>query len=103
MCDYRTTCEVVRLCTDGTKHACSFLYSKAARIARELGYKKIQTYILESESGASLIAAGWVKEAETAGGAWKHTDKQRVSKGGKAKERRTDQPTCPKQRWVKYL
>lgn len=30
------TLEVVRLCTDGTKDACSFLYSRAARIAKEL-------------------------------------------------------------------
>ena len=40
--------EVTRLCTDGTKNACSFLYGAAARIAKEMGYKQIQTYILES-------------------------------------------------------
>lgn len=32
------TIEVVRCCTDGTKNACSFLYSKVARIAKEMGY-----------------------------------------------------------------
>ena len=47
------TVEVVRLCTDGTKDVCSFLYAKAARIAKEMGYRKIITYILESESGVS--------------------------------------------------
>ena len=52
------TVEVIRLCTDGTKNACSFLYSAAARIARELGYSKIITYILNTETGASLKAAG---------------------------------------------
>lgn len=47
------TLEVVRLCTNGSKDVCSFLYGKAARIAKELGYEKIITYILESESGGS--------------------------------------------------
>ena len=51
--------EVNRLCTDGTKNACSFLYSAAARAAKALGYKKIITYILQSENGVSLKAAGW--------------------------------------------
>lgn len=53
------TLEVNRLCTDGTKNACSFLYGAAWRAARALGYRKIITYILDTESGASLRAAGW--------------------------------------------
>ena len=62
------TIEVVRCCTDGTYNACSFLYSRAARIAKEMGYTKIITYILESEDGASLKASGWTCEAENVGG-----------------------------------
>lgn len=62
------TLEVVRCCTDGTTNACSFLYSRAARIAKEMGYKKIITYILESENGASLKASGWICEVENVGG-----------------------------------
>lgn len=90
----REVLEVTRLCTDGTKNACSFLYSACARIGRELGYKRIQTYILESESGTSLVAAGWQQIGVTAGGQWKHTD---------GKPRRTDQPTCPKKKFGKTL
>ena len=87
--------EVTRLVTDGTKNACSFLYSAAARVGKELGYKKIQTYILEDEAGTSLIAAGWMCEDNSCGGGqWKHTD---------GKPRRTDQPIGKKQRWVKWL
>lgn len=56
------TLEVLRLCTNGQKNVCSFLYSRAARIAKELGYTKIITYILESESGMSLKASGWKKK-----------------------------------------
>ena len=51
--------EVTRLCTDGTKNACSALYAASARAAKELGFERIQTYILETESGVSLKASGW--------------------------------------------
>ncbi len=57
--DNGLTLEVNRLCTDGTKNACSFLYAAAWRAARAMGYRKIVTYILDTESGASLRAAGW--------------------------------------------
>lgn len=53
------TLEVNRLCTDGTKNACSMLYGAAWRAARAMGYRKIVTYTLASEDGASLRAAGW--------------------------------------------
>lgn len=62
------TLEVLRLCTDGTKDVCSFLYAKCARIAREMGYQKIITYILETESGTSLKASGWICEDSSCGG-----------------------------------
>lgn len=86
--------EVTRLATDGSKNACSFLYSACARVCREMGFIKIQTYILESEPGTSLLAAGWVFEADTAGGNWNHSWR---------KGRREDQPMVKKQRFAKYL
>lgn len=77
--DNGTALEVTRLCTDGTKNACSFLYSAAARVAREMGYNAIITYILKSESGKSLEAAGWKLENENAGGKkWKRNDGERT-------------------------
>lgn len=95
MVDHREVLEVVRLVTDGTKNACSILYAAAARIGREMGYSKIQTYILDTETGASVKAAGWHLEADIAGGGqWKHTD---------GRPRRTDQPISLKQRWAKQL
>ena len=66
--DNGNTLEVLRLCTTGEQNVCSFLYSRAARIAKEMGYKKIITYILETETGTSLKAAGWVCEADRTGG-----------------------------------
>ena len=64
------TLEVTRLCTNGERNVCSFLYIRAARIAQELGYSRIITYILDSENGASLRACGWEKETETKGRSW---------------------------------
>lgn len=88
------TVEVTRLCTDGTPNACSFLYAKAAKIAQEMGYYKIITYILQSESGVSLRAAGWGCEDYCCGGGhWSRPNRQR----------NTTAPTEPKQRWCKIL
>lgn len=51
--------EVVRMCSDGHDNACSILYGAAARAGKALGFEIIQTYIFESEDGASLKASGW--------------------------------------------
>ena len=64
------TLEVNRLCTLGVKNACSFLYAAAARAAKAMGYKKIITYILESENGSSLKAAGWHCAGPAGGKEW---------------------------------
>ena len=64
------TLEVNRLCTDGTKNACSFLYGAAARAAAAMGYKRIITYTLESENGASLRASGWICQGKAGGLRW---------------------------------
>ena len=61
------TLEVNRLCTNGYRNACSFLYAAAWRAARAMGYQKMITYTLDTENGASLRAAGW-KYAGIAGG-----------------------------------
>ena len=68
--DNGLTLEVNRLCTDGTKNACSFLYAAAWRAARAMGYRKIITYTLASESGASLRAAGWTCAGLAGGLRW---------------------------------
>ncbi len=74
------TAEVTRLATDGTKNACSFLYGASARAAFALGFKKIGTYILQSEPGTSLTAAGWRLIGERGGGTWNRSDRPRVDK-----------------------
>lgn len=53
------TLELTRCCTDGTRNAASMLYGAAWRAARAMGYRRLVTYTLPTESGASLRAAGW--------------------------------------------
>lgn len=74
------TAQVTRLCTDGTKDACSFLYGRAARAALALGYTRIGTYTLASESGASLRAAGWRIVSEVKGRSWDTPSRRRTDK-----------------------
>ena len=64
------TCEILRVCTDGTKNACSILYGACCRIALNMGYTDVYTYTLESESGASLKASGFVNEGTAGGTHW---------------------------------
>ena len=76
--DDTRTLEVNRLCTDGTPHACSMLYGAAWRAAKALGYTRLITYTLASESGASLRAAGWHIVGETKGRSWSCPSRPRV-------------------------
>jgi hypothetical protein len=74
------TIEVLRLCTDGTPNACSFLYRRAWRAARELGYLRGITRILDSESGASLRGSGWTLAGVSLGRSWNCPSRPRVDK-----------------------
>lgn len=76
--DDGATLEVTRLCSDGTRNACSFLYGAAARAAFALGYTRIGTYILASENGASVKAAGWRFIGQRGGGSWSVPSRPRV-------------------------
>lgn len=86
------TCEITRVCTDGTKNACSKLYGACCRIAKEMGYEKIITYILESEDGASVKASNFICEGEAGGTHW-------TGKRNKGQEI----PHEMKTRWVRQL
>jgi hypothetical protein len=78
--DDGVTAEITRLATDGTKNACSFLYGAAARAAFSLGFKRIGTYILATEPGTSLSAAGWRQIGEVRGRSWSCPSRPRVDK-----------------------
>ena len=67
------TLEVARCCTDGAKNAPSMLYGAAWRAAKEMGYRRMLTYTLNTEPGTSLRAAGWRETGTTDGKRpWNH-------------------------------
>lgn len=72
------TLEVNRLATDGARNACSMLYGASWRAAQALGYRRLITYTLQSESGASLRAAGWRLIGERKGRSWNCPSRPRV-------------------------
>lgn len=60
------TAEVLRGCVrpDAPPNTNSFLYGACWRVWRAMGGRRLVTYTLQSESGASLRGAGWVCVAE---------------------------------------
>jgi hypothetical protein len=73
------TLEVLRVCTDGTRNACSFLYGTAKRIAAAMGYGRVITYTLASECGASLRAVGARPVATVPAREWDTPKRRRAS------------------------
>lgn len=72
------TAEVTRLATDGVRNGCSLLYAAAWRAARAMGYRRIVTYILGTESGISLRAADWKAVHQTRAESWHREARPRV-------------------------
>ncbi len=102
------TLEVARLCTDGTYNACSMLYGACARIAKEMGFRKIQTYILESERGTSLKASGWICEGEAGSISWMHNASERTKRRNVVQQMELfpthkTPPAEMKTRWARYF
>lgn len=64
------TAEVLRVCVSplAPKNSCSMLYGACWRAWKALGGRRMVTYTLQSESGASLRAAGWAVCAKSKAG-----------------------------------
>lgn len=80
------TLEVNRCCTDGTRNACSMLYGAAWRVSKEMGYKRLVTYSLPQEGGASLRGAGYTLIGEAGGGSWNTPSRPRIDLHPKQKK-----------------
>lgn len=83
------TAEVIRLCTTGVANGCSRLYAACWRAAKGMGYRRMITYILATESGTSLRAAGWQQLGCVRGRSWDRSKRPRTDK----------HPTCDKIKW----
>ena len=104
MMDDGMTLEVVRCCTNGKPNVASFLYSRAARIAKEMGYKRIITYILDTEHGSSLKASGWELDKDACGGgSWSRPSRPREVSQITIFGQEEKYPIGLKQRWIKQL
>lgn len=90
--DNGLTLEIYRNCTDGTPNACSKLYGAACQIAKYMGYKRVITYTLASENGASLKASNFAWEGEAGGIAWT----------GNRRRNYYVSPEEMKNRWARY-
>ena len=100
-----TILEVARNCVNELPNGCSKLYGACARIAKEMGYDKIQTFILQRETGISLRASGWFCEDDNAGGKEWNSSKGRIRVNTTTDlfGTTTKYPSEKKQRWVKIL
>lgn len=85
------TVEVTRMCSDGARNACGFLYTACRNIAFATGYRRAITYTLAEEEGVSLRAVQWLEHQEDrGGGSWSRKDRKRTDKA----------PTGPKRLWL---
>jgi hypothetical protein len=85
------TIEITRVCVlDDRQNACSQIYARMKRIAQLMGYKRIITYTLDNESGASLKAIGAIIDHKVAKGNWLNRQNRRYQEV-------TD---IPKQMWL---
>jgi len=78
MLDDGWTLEVNRCCTDGARNACSMLYGAAWKAARAMGFRRLITYTLPEEGGASLRGAGWRPVGLRGGGNWNRASRPRT-------------------------
>lgn len=85
------TVEVTRMCSDGARNACGFLYTASRAIAFATGYRRALTYTLAEEEGTSLRAIQWLEHAEDrGGGSWTRRKRAREDKA----------PQGPKRLWL---
>jgi hypothetical protein len=74
------TAECLRVCVKpaAPKGSCSFLYGRCWRIWQQMGGKRMITYTLPSEGGATLRGAGWKIAGEVRPSkGWSRADRSR--------------------------
>ena len=78
LCDGWTV-EITRVCTDGCPNGCSMIYGSLCRAAKALGYRRVVTYTLAAESGASLKASGFAVAATVVADTWDRPGRKRAT------------------------
>lgn len=84
------TAEILRICTlPGNRNACSKLYGACRRAVFAIGWRRLITYTLNSETGESLRGAGFKCLGLAGGGSWSRPSRPRVDTS----------PICQKLLW----
>jgi hypothetical protein len=92
------TAEITRCCVlDNQRNANSKLYGVAIRAARAMGYRRVITYTLPEESGASLKAVGFQLDGLTA------SNSNGWNMPGRPRKTPEKYPTGSKNRWIKLI
>lgn len=75
------TLEVNRVCVlEGQPNANSRIYGALGRAAAALGYRRLITYTMVTESGASVRAAGFTEDGRVRGRSWHTQSRPREDK-----------------------
>lgn len=94
------TLEVSRVCVlENQKNANSMLYGAIRRAAKALGYRRLITYTLPDESGASLRAVGFADPIDIRIRSWQDGSKVRVRHDVTLWGERKMTQNVPKLRW----
>jgi hypothetical protein len=92
------TLEITRCCVlEGKRNANSRLYATAIKVARAMGYRRVLTYTLPEESGASLKAVGFFFAGMT------KYNPNGWNMPGRPRTKPARYPEGPKNRWIKVF
>lgn len=93
--------EIIRVTTDGARNCCSMIYGALCRAGKALGYHRVITYTLESESGSSLRAAGFEIDVHLPPSrGWNQPSRPRYNEDLFGNARTPDEA---KIRWIRHL
>lgn len=95
------TAEILRLASDGTANAVTFLLARCVRVSQQMGFARILTYTLEVEGGASLRAGSWDRDGDGIQ-SWWHRYPERNAEVRRTVVRR-EHHGLAKVRWLRKL
>lgn len=98
------TLEIHRTCLAGeVDNGNSRLYGAMCRAAKALGYRRVITYTLHDESGASLLASGFSRVADIGARSWRDSSVSRPRYDANLFGERNNAANVAKWRWERVL
>lgn len=98
-----TTAEITRVATIEARNVASMIYGALCRVAEGLGYTRVVSYTLATETGATLKASGFHPAATVdARASWSRPKRERPDQLDLF-DRRPRRNPGPKTRWERHL